>query len=176
MKLASGIVVLFCLATTATAFCAANTLGSSTPNDTTGTEDQTLERESRIDYATAQIRSAYDLGKFMASPLAADSPLMAMSVAGRERFLNSLRFNENGITSFEYADLQAELAPTQIYRVLKLFGAQRDTSFIIDAKMKSDDDVIIMSLPRSPIDYPDYECSKRATCTWANFSICTGNC
>lgn len=175
MKLASGIVALFFIAT-ATPFCAANTLGSSTPNDTAGTQEQTLERESRIDYATAQIHSTDDLAKFIASPMAADSPLMAMSVAGRERFLNSLRFNEKGLTSFEYADLQAELAPTQIYRVLQLFGAQRDTSFIIDAQMKSDDDVIIMSLPRGPIDYPDYECSKRATCTWANFSICTGNC
>jgi hypothetical protein len=110
------------------------------------------------------------------SPQAADSPLMAMSVAGRERFLKSLRFNEKGITSYQYADLQSELSPTQIYRLLKLFGSERDASFFTDAQIRNDDDVIIMSLPRSPIDYQNYECSKRATCTWSNFSICTGNC
>ena len=139
-------------------------------------QDRQLEQQSRIDYATAAIRSNEDLQRFLMSPQSIDSPLNAMSEAGRQRFLGSLRFNEKGLTAFGYADLETELTPTQIYRILKLFGAERDAAFFSRARIETEDDVKIMDMPRSPIDYRDYECAKRATCTQSNFSICTGNC
>ena len=139
-------------------------------------QDHQLEKQSRIDYATAAIRSDDELHRFIASPHSVDSPLNAMSAAGRERFLKSLRFNDKGLTSFDYADLETELTAGQIYRILKLFGAERDTAFMRNARVENADDVKIMDMPRSPIDYRDYECAKRATCTQSNFSICTGNC
>jgi len=139
-------------------------------------QDHQLENQARIDYAIAAIRSDEDLHRFLASAQSIDSPLNALSESSRRRFLSSLRFNDKGLTSFAYADLETELTPTQIYRVLKLFGAEHDAAFFSRAHIETDDDVKIMDMPRTPIDYRDYECAKRATCTQSNFSICTGNC
>ncbi|MGB8625099.1 MAG: hypothetical protein WCD03_02970 [Candidatus Cybelea sp.] len=58
------------------------------------------------------------------------SPLRYLTPDARERFLASLRFNERGVTTFRYAELQAELSARQIREVLALFGLQRDTSMI----------------------------------------------
>lgn len=146
------------------------------PDMSATTQQRRFEQQSRIDYATALIRSTEDLNRFLESPQFASSPLAEMSAAGRERFLNSVRFNEKGLTSFEYADLETELTPTQIYRVLKLFGAEHSTSLLSRTRVDSDDDAIIMNMLPSPIDYRDFECAKRATCSPANFNICTGNC
>src|SRR5262245_34136444 len=107
-------------------------------------QDHQLEDQSRIDYATAAISSDDDMQRFLASPHSADSPLNAMSAAGRERFLKSLRFDDKGLTSFDYADLETELTASRIYRILKLFGAERDTSFMSKARIENGDDMKIM--------------------------------
>lgn len=42
----------------------------------------------------------------------------------KKRFVESLRFNEKGVTSFTYSDIEAELSASQAYRLLSLFGLE----------------------------------------------------
>ncbi|HEX4013516.1 MAG TPA: hypothetical protein VHX17_06455 [Candidatus Cybelea sp.] len=57
------------------------------------------------------------------------SPLRYLTPAARARFLASLRFNDRGVTTFRYDDLQRLPAP-RTREVLALFGLQRDASLI----------------------------------------------
>ena len=112
------------------------------------------------------------------------SPLAALTPGGQKRFLASLQFNEKGITSFSYDDLQAELSASQIYQVLSLFGVQHTTSFMKNARVVTPTDQALLQplgttgplCPSQPCDYDQYECEKRGTCAAAFNKICTRNC
>lgn len=143
-----------------------------------------LERER--DYAAAAIKSQADLIWYVGN-LPASSPLKQLSDQGRARFLNSLTFGDHGLASFSYADLQAELTASQIYRVLSLFGVQRSTSLIKGALVSTPEDKAIMAVPDaiptgdsvSPslyADHNDYRCQSKGTCESAYTYICTSNC
>ena len=100
-----------------------------------------------------------------------------LSDAGRQRFLDSLVFTENGLGGFNYADLETELSAKEIYRILSLFGVQRTTTLIKGAKILDKTDKAIMDAPDSlMLDHQNYECSKRATCSMSAHDICTSNC
>jgi hypothetical protein len=51
-----------------------------------------------------------------------DSPIHALSQGARERFLISLRFNENGLTTLDPGDIVEELTDEQIHTLLSYFG------------------------------------------------------
>ena len=53
-----------------------------------------------------------------------DSPLYLLSEQGRKAFLDSIVYRETGLAGYNYRPLEAELTPTEIYKVLSLFGAQ----------------------------------------------------
>ncbi|GLQ89131.1 hypothetical protein [Dyella flagellata] len=95
----------------------------------------------------APIKSIKDLTAYMARTSAADSLLNLLSPAAKNRFLSSLQFNEKGITSFSYADLEAELTPSQIYELLSLFGIQRTVPLMKGARVVDDTDRMIMANP-----------------------------
>jgi hypothetical protein len=139
-------------------------------------------RQSRIDAAIAPIKSKQDLQVYLATAKPGTSPLDALSFAAKQRFLASLRFNEKGITSFEYADLQNELTPIQVYKVLALFGAQRDTA-IVNAPPMTKTDWVVMGGPGGgtvglppPGDHDGYQCESRGTCRESPSAICTSTC
>jgi hypothetical protein len=116
---------------------------------------------------TSQIQSAKELDAYLrATP---NSPLDRLPAAAKQRFIDSLVFTENGLASYTYIDLEA-LSPTEIYKILSLFGAEHTTSMITQEQL----------LPPpgggGAKDYIDYECSKRATCTAKAFNICTSSC
>lgn len=97
----------------------------------------------------------------------------------RERFLNSLVFNENGLVGFYYADLAAELTPTEIYSVLSLFGAERTVSIMEGLTIQTATDEAIMSGPTTMImikDHEGYKCVSRATCYESMNYICMSGC
>lgn len=143
-------------------------------------------RQNQIDAAVAPIKSEQDLREYLAKTHPGTSPLDVLSFAGKQRFLASLQFNGKGLTTFEYLDLENELTPTQIYRVLALFGVQRDTVLLTRAAKLTPTDRLIMGTdggppgvtinPPTPGDHEGYMCESRGTCFRSADRICTSNC
>ncbi len=110
--------------------------------------------------------------------LSPTSPLADLSATARERFIESLRFNDAGLVSYNYQDIEKELTATQAYRLLALLGAQRTIGLLGNVKVETVDDASIMAdaarLP--PDDHQGYACSGRATCTTSMHSICMTGC
>ncbi|MBY6064562.1 hypothetical protein [Pseudidiomarina sediminum] len=127
------------------------------------------------------------------------SPLNLMSNDAKHEFVNSISFSEKGITSFNYKVLESELTPTEIYRVLSLFGMQRLVPMFKDARIVTESDYLLMNRPENtsnsglsksefgtsdfgaekPVldaDHKGYRCSARATCSRSMSEICTSNC
>lgn len=94
--------------------------------------------------AGARIKSlaefyAYD---FSVPPLA--NPLNRLSQDARQRFIDSLTFNERGITGYATGDLRSELSAEQIYDILVLFGVPDDIYLFPDARVSTRRDRDIM--------------------------------
>lgn len=127
------------------------------------------------------------------------SPLNRLSDDAKYEFINSLSFNEKGVTSFNYKALESELTPTEIYRVLSLFGMQRLITMFKHARLVSESDYLLMNRPENthkhslsaneldtsdsvsavPVfsaDHKGYKCSSRATCSRSLTEIYTSNC
>ncbi len=73
--------------------------------------------------AAEPIRSRADLEQHLREH-AADSPLNALSPGARERFLYSLRFGSQGLSSASGVDLGDELTQPQILAIMELFGPE----------------------------------------------------
>lgn len=133
--------------------------------------------------AAAPIKSTSDLQVYFATTGNRATPFSRLSDSARHRFIESLTFNEKGLTGFSYADLQAELSATEIYQLLSLFGAQHLTSSIKGAAIRTPLDAAIMNAGStiSPSfenidDHVGYYCSGRATCSQSATQICMSNC
>ena len=98
-------------------------------------------RRQILDFEMAPIKTSGDLAAYLRSANRG-SPLMALSPGGRQRFLDSLTFNENGLVSYRYEDLAQELTASQAYRVLSLFGAQR-TTHLLHARVETSDAAVM---------------------------------
>ncbi len=88
---------------------------------------------------TAPIRSAEQLDRYLASA-DASSPLALLSPASRKRFIQSLRFNATGVTSFTYADIEAELSASQACRLLTLFGIEHTLASMRKIRIENQED------------------------------------
>ena len=99
----------------------------------------------------AQLASRESLTKFMKMTPADRNPLMLLSKDARERFLESLTFNHHGLTGYRYIDLENELTPTQIARLLALFGSQGNTSLFRKAQVKTAKDRRILNDEPGPM-------------------------
>ena len=145
----------------------------------------------------APIKSERSLSRHLSAGLT-DSPLGRLSQPALRRFLASLQFNERGLATFRYTELEAELTPTQIYQVLALFGQQHQTSKLKHARRVTplDDELMAGGIPGvqpanfmcfedqySPIGSPsqcgghhNYRCASPGTCSPSQEQICTDNC
>lgn len=138
-------------------------------------------RRHSIAQAMAPIHSRGDLDQYVATHRTIASPLDAFSPGVRQMFLSSLTFNEKGITGFRY-DVLESLTPTQIYKILSLFGMQESTSQLTNARIVTPADSVIMSPPLGGVigigfDFlKEYRCLSRGTCHADNMSACTSNC
>lgn len=138
-------------------------------------------RQHAIDQAVAPIRSRGDLDQYLAAHKMTASPLDAFPPGLRQMFLSSLTFNEKGITGFRY-DVLESLTPTEIYKVLSLFGAQGFTPQVTNVRIVTPADSIIMSPPTGGVigigfDFlKDYRCQSKGTCHVDNMAACTSNC
>lgn len=168
------------------------------PNSLTGEQVQTenalfaaivkqekVRRQIALELAT--VKSKNDLQ----TVLETSSPLDLLTDAAKERFTSSMTFGENGITSFDYSDLEAELTPTQIHSVLTLFGAQHTVSKLQNARIESSADLLLLNNQVTEVkltdpgystmsfeisDHKGYWCVSRATCAERQGSICMSSC
>lgn len=184
----------FLLSSLAAAAIAGQPLHSGdTSSELAGLEAAALQRDLAM--LSAPIKSERSLRSHVSARLD-DSPLRYLSRPALERFLSSLQFNENGLTSYRYSDLEAELTPSQIYQVLSLFGQQHGTSMLKGAKIRSQLDAEIMAGPlpgaaaarwdRCDVPSPSpsltcgdkrgYRCIEPGTCAESSSTICTSNC
>lgn len=166
--------------------------------------NSTRQPKAGLALALAPIRSAVDLERHLKLAERSKSPFFALSTTARTRFLSSLTFNEKGLTSFRYEELEAELAPSQIRSVLALFGAQRATPMFRNAKAVSHLDRQILGttylaastsfsdgefgssdyywdewgdpFDAGRPDYKDMKCLGTASCMRAPKYLCTEHC
>ena len=133
------------------------------------------ERRSQIDLAVAPIRSAIDLRIYDTEQLG-KTPLDAIPSSNRSAFIRSLKFNERGITEFNYKALSG-LTPIQAYQVLALFGQQRITKELNNLHSMTPDDNLIMMQPTLLPVGVGFRCGPLpGTCTKAPGFVCTENC
>lgn len=150
--------------------------------------ESALSKERELALKSAPIKSQQDLDSYQRTFSAERSPLAKMSVDAQERFINSLSFNEKGITGFSYADLEAQLTPTETHAVLSLFGVQHLTGKLRNNRVETATDRFLQPAQNSGVtakggiftpelgDYTGYKCVDRATCMEASRYICTSNC
>lgn len=129
----------------------------------------------------AMIRSRTDLANYLASTRNQRTPLGMLSPVARRVFTDSLTFNENGLTGFNYKVLEAELTPSQAYQLLSLFGAQRLASMLKNARVETQTDKLIIGMgstysPHLINDHEGYACIGRATCGRNMDDICMSGC
>lgn len=127
----------------------------------------------------AQLNSREKLDNYIAKNQAR-RPLSYLTPAARKRFLNSLTFNENGLSGFRYDDLEAELTFTQAYELLTLFGAQNRV-FTLDLAVATEQDaklfgVVEKSIPQVSEDHKEYRCADRYSCRASTQWICMSGC
>ena len=130
-----------------------------------------------IEQINAPIHTGAQLDEYMHA-MGSSSPLSALSAPALERFVASLRFNESGLVSFRYSDIESELSARQAYRLLALFGAQRTLGLMSNIALETPGDVNVMrSVLEAPAaDHPGHECAGRATCSASPQRICMGGC
>ncbi|WP_242629001.1 hypothetical protein ACQR53_03980 [Xanthomonas oryzae] len=92
---------------------------------------------------SAPVHSQAQLAEYLAKAKESDSPLNLLSPQARTRFVDSLRFNERGVTSFYYADIESELSRGQAYDLLSVFGLQDTLHVMRNIRVSNDRDRFI---------------------------------
>ncbi|MDP5210465.1 hypothetical protein [Microbulbifer sp. 2205BS26-8] len=142
-------------------------------------QKEVLTLQRQIDFLISPIKSRLDLENYLANNLVENTPLGRLPTAEREIFINSLVFSERGLAGFNFGVLEYGPTATEVFNILKLFGAQSLISNIENMHVASDEDMPIISqgtLNQLFVDYKDYVCISRATCKKATDHICTDNC
>lgn len=153
------------------------------PDEIVQTSPQ-ISAERSAQLGSALVRSFSDLEKYLAAFGDANSAFAPLSTEAQSTFFQSLKFSEKGLSSSTYRVLESELTPTQIYKVLSIFGMQHLTAkFRLARIVTATDAGLIQARDQAKThkeydetDYPDYACTARATCGRSLNDICTGNC
>ncbi|MDX1442660.1 MAG: hypothetical protein R3270_02655 [Gammaproteobacteria bacterium] len=147
------------------------------PPQSNANAQEQINSQIGIASAMATIRSQEAAADFIKRPDVGTTAFGPLSSESRQKFVDSLVFTEKGLASFRYAELEAELTPTQIYKLLSLFGAQHAAFALDNARVETALDRKIRDTVTISSDYPDYMCYPPATCVRNMFTICIGsNC
>lgn len=163
-----------------------------------------LLRQQAINDARAPIKSAADLQRYLSAEPSA-SPFRALSPDAKDRFIASLRFSDQGLSTYSATDLKAQLSASQAYEILSLFGVQEGITLLHGARIDTDADAILMADVRPKLicipdeqfgcapgtggdhggghggggseDHPHYFCESPHNCRHTvEDVICTHNC
>lgn len=140
-------------------------------------------RSTKIAMELAAIKSKNQLHKYLQSSPEDLSAFSGMTGAQLRQFVSGLTFNERGLTGFDPTPLR-QLSPSQVYRILSLFGMQSGTSKIAAApRSEIDRDLNISPLgiggELGNSDGPfleGYRCEGQHTCRESQRAACTSNC
>ncbi|NQZ07861.1 MAG: hypothetical protein HRT35_11930 [Algicola sp.] len=138
------------------------------------------ERSEELRQQIAWERAPIKTREALEALLEGESPLDMLSASGKERFAQSIVFREKGLGGFNSGDLTGELTPTQIHRILSLFGAQYIVSKFSGMRIETKLDAMLagVKLISFAKDYQGYYCQSRGTCKKAesNDYICMSGC
>ncbi|WP_266159975.1 hypothetical protein [Dyella silvatica] len=136
--------------------------------------------QNRLDFLLAPIKSQDDLVRYLATTPKAQSPLEWLSPGAKQRLLASLFFNENGLVSYDYADLVNELSASQAYQVLGLFGAQRTMGALKGIRVSNEADRLVtppvISQREMEDDHEGFRCVGPHNCSSYPDMICMTGC
>ncbi len=135
MKISIALALLIALNGAATAAHSAAAVRSQASGSTEPPQATLAHRQKNV--VMAPIKSKAELADYIALTPASKSPLNKLSKASRQIFLDSLTFNEEGVTGFRFRQLEEELTPTEIFKLLSLFGLQDMTRSFKRAKVKT---------------------------------------
>ena len=160
-------------------------------------ENQLIKKviyQKKIAWAMAPIKTKRALKRLARR----DSLLDLLTPSSKKRFIKSIVFRKDGLGGFDYRDLEEELTPTQIYKILSLFGVQHTIRYMKKARIETQTDVLLLSNPipalkrnnslissppvtiMQPIggfaDHIGYHCESRATCAQDNSKVCMSRC
>lgn len=140
-----------------------------------GVDRAEAELRTVLSYELADIKSRAQLARHLVRA-GKSSPLAALSPGARERFIDSLAFNDNGLVQYRSDDLQRELSVTQAYRILRLFGAAESAPFLRAMRPRDALDTAIQSFMHVE-DHEGGKCVGPGTCEMLHLNyICTSNC
>ena len=130
----------------------------------------------------APIRTEHHLHQYISAYPRDISAFAGMAPADLNQFLASLTFNNKGLTGFDPTPLK-KLSPSQVYKILSLFGMQSGTSSIA-ASPKSEIDMDLNVAPFGIGEQWDsegpflegYRCEGQHTCRESQRAACTSNC
>jgi hypothetical protein len=136
-------------------------------------------------FLAAPIKNAADLQSYLEMTQGRYSPLNKLPKDDRDRFLQSITWNERGVTGFSAVSFQNSSA-TEAFQILALFGIQHVTPLVRPAVRSLTDKVILSQKEDGGAttlgeggpekDYEGYRCSARATCSSSPGDVCTSNC
>ena len=124
----------------------------------------------------ALIKSELDLSVYMEIK-DKEFPLNYFTKMNKNTFINSLRFNEKGLTEFEYTSFN-KLSKEEAYKVLALFGFGADSKNLFENKggFICGSSSIIKGTKCVNSFLKDHYCESKGTCAWKASRYCTTNC
>ena len=177
MKWVSFLIVPIAIVLSSSHVMAQTNEPESIPIDEVTTLIYNKQHDSQIaETKLAPIRSKADLDQYLAMhPI---NPFDAFSKRARERFYDSLTFNQLGLTGYRTAEIESDLSPRQAYAILSLFGVQKTISSL-DFEHASDEDRELLQRNGNVIntDFKDQRCVTQRRCVTSALNICIGsNC
>ena len=124
-----------------------------------------------VEMALAPVKSSRDLATYMANHREG-SAIDQLSPLNKELFLQSLTFDGQGLSSFNYAALSG-LKPDQVYQILGLFGMQSMTN---DTLQRNGVRTNAVSITPMLEPLKGYRCAGGHTCMTDDTAACTSNC
>jgi|GEM_PF-4707900 len=98
-----------------------------------------------ISQSLSLLQSKEDLERFLKSVPDELSPLGVLSDSGQQMFVESIVFSDEGrVASFRYDVLESELTPSEIFRVMSLFGMQEFAKNMANARVESQMDLELL--------------------------------
>jgi hypothetical protein len=126
--------------------------------------------------ATAPVRSAAQLHRYLREHRGPTSPFHALSAGALARFTGSLRFTERGLASFDYTDLRRELSASQIHSLLRVFGVEDSATLVPSMQVRSAGDALVVQPMVMHSGHHDMYCAGQGTCHRSPGMVCTDNC
>ncbi len=99
--------------------------------------------QRELDRALAPVKSLSDFYKHMQQDNAAAAAFRKLDASSQAVFVNSLTFNEKGLTGFNYKVVEDFLTLSEAYHLLGCFGVQRVVRGLKGIKVESRADVEI---------------------------------